>query len=105
MANNRRNAKSDDEMLDDSDEAVERALSSSSPASDELRSIIERIERLEEEKKGLSDDIKDIKSEGKGRGYDMKIVARIIAIRKMKKEDFQQQEGTLETYLQALGML
>lgn len=101
-----RNAKTDDEMLDDSDAAIERALSSSnSDTVKELRSIVERLERLEEEKKGLSDDQKDIKAEAKGRGFDTKAITRILAIRKMKKEDFQQQEGVLETYMEALGML
>lgn len=103
---NRRNAQTDDEMLDDSDDAIARALSSSnSEAVETLRNYFERRERLEEEKKGIADDLKDIKLEMKSKGYDTKALDRIAAIRKMKPEDFQQQEGVLETYLSALGMI
>lgn len=73
-------------------------------AGDELRLLIERAERLEEEKKGISDDIKDVFAEGKGRGYDPKMMKRIIAIRKRKREDLQEENAILETYLNALGM-
>ncbi len=106
MTATRRNAQTDDEMLDDSDEAINRALSSSnSETVKELRSIIERLERLEEEKAGIADDIKDVKAEAKGRGYDPKAITKILAIRKMKKEDYQQLQGVLETYMSALGMI
>ncbi len=102
----RRNAQTDDEMLDDSDEAVARALASgNSTTADELRLLIERIERLEEEKKGIGDDIKDVKAEAKARGFDVKAMVRIIAIRKKKKEEFQEEESILETYMSALGMI
>ena len=74
-------------------------------AADELRLLIERAERLEEEKKGLADDVKDVMAEAKGRGYDPKAIRRIMAIRKKKKEEFQEEEMILETYMQALGML
>ncbi len=74
-------------------------------AADELRLLIERAERLEEEKKGLADDIKDVMAEAKGRGYDPKAIRRILTIRKKKKEEFQEEEAILETYMQALGML
>lgn len=101
----RRNAQTDDEMLDDSDGAIERALSSSdTKAVQELRSIIERCERLEEEKKGIADDVKDIKSEAKSRGYDVQAINRILAIRKMDREKYQQIESALETYKIALGI-
>ncbi|WNO54602.1 DUF2312 domain-containing protein [Stakelama saccharophila] len=74
-------------------------------AADELRLLIERAERLEEEKKGISDDIKDVMAEAKSRGYDAKAIRKILAIRKKKKEEYQEEEAILETYMHALGML
>jgi uncharacterized protein (UPF0335 family) len=74
-------------------------------AADELRLLIERAERLEEEKKGISDDIKDVMAEAKSRGYDAKAIKKIMAIRKKKKEEYQEEEAILETYLHALGMI
>ncbi len=74
-------------------------------AADELRLLIERAERLEEEKKGIADDIKDVMAEAKGRGYDAKAIRKIMAIRKKKREEYQEEEAILETYMQALGML
>lgn len=101
-----RNAQTDDEMLDDSDAAIAAQLASSdSPAATELREGLECLERLEEEKKGVADDIKDKLAEMKGRGYDTKVLRRILAIRKRKKEEWEQEEGVLETYLSALGMI
>ncbi|OWK34095.1 hypothetical protein SPDO_09860 [Sphingomonas dokdonensis] len=74
-------------------------------AAEELRLLIERAERLEEEKKGISDDIKDVMLEAKSRGYDAKAIRRIMAIRKKKREEYQEEEAMVETYMQALGML
>jgi uncharacterized protein (UPF0335 family) len=74
-------------------------------AAEELRLLIERAERLEEEKKGISDDIKDVFAEAKGRGYDPKAIRKIMSIRKKKREEYQEEEAILETYMQALGML
>ena len=74
-------------------------------AADELRLLIERAERLEEEKKGIQDDIKDVFSEAKGRGYDGKTMKTIMAIRKKKREEYQEERSMLEVYMQALGML
>lgn len=74
-------------------------------AADELRLLIERAERLEEEKKGISDDIKDVLAEAKGRGYDPKAIRKILSIRKKRKEEYQEEEAILEVYLQALGMI
>ncbi len=74
-------------------------------AADELRLLIERAERLEEEKKGIADDIKDVMAEAKSRGYDTKAMRKILAIRKKKREEYIEEEAILETYLQALGML
>lgn len=74
-------------------------------AADELRLLIERAERLEEEKKGIADDIKDVMAEAKSRGYDVKAIRKILSIRKKKREEYQEEEMILETYLQALGMI
>lgn len=74
-------------------------------AADELRLLIERAERLEEEKKGISDDIKDVMAEAKSRGYDPKAIKKIMQIRKKKREEYQEEEAILETYMHALGML
>jgi uncharacterized protein (UPF0335 family) len=74
-------------------------------AADELRLLIERAERLEEEKKGISDDIKDVMAEAKGRGYDPKAIREILRIRRQKKEEYQEAQSILEVYMQALGMV
>jgi uncharacterized protein (UPF0335 family) len=74
-------------------------------AKDQLKAIIERIERLEEEKKTISDDIKDVYGEAKGNGYDVKALRTIIRLRKQDANERAEQETVLETYLQALGML
>ena len=66
--------------------------------------MIERIERLEEEKKGIGDDIKDVYLEAKATGYDPKIMRQIVRLRKMQPHDRQEMEAILQTYLSALGM-
>ena len=71
---------------------------------DRLRLLIERIERLEEEKKGIGDDIKDVYLEAKATGYDPKIMRQIVRLRKMQPHDRQEMEAILQTYLSALGM-
>ena len=73
-------------------------------AADRLRSIIERIERLEEEKRALSDDIKDIFSEGKSAGFDVKVIRQVIRLRKQEPADVEEQETLLDLYRRALGM-
>lgn len=73
-------------------------------AADHLRSYIERIERLEEEKKGLADDIKEIFAEAKGTGFDVKAMRAILRLRKMDKADYQEQEYMIDLYKHALGM-
>lgn len=72
---------------------------------DRLRLLIERIERLEEEKKGVQDDIKDVYNEAKAVGYDAKIMRQLVRIRKMKPDDRREQEMILETYKCALGIV
>lgn len=74
-------------------------------AADALRSLIERIERLEEEKKALADDIKDVYGEAKSTGFDVKIIRQIVRIRKMDESDRQEQEALLDLYTHALGMI
>ena len=74
-------------------------------AADELRLLIERAERLEEEKRGLADDIKDVMNEAASRGFDKKAIRKILAIRKKNREEYQVEEAILETYLSALGMI
>ncbi len=73
-------------------------------AAEELRLLIERIERLEEEKKGVADDIRDVYSEAKSRGYDAKIMREVIRLRKMEAHDRQERDAVLDTYRTALGM-
>ena len=72
---------------------------------DRLRLLIERVERLEEEKKGISDDIRDVYAEAKAVGYDPKIMRQVVRLRKMKDNDRTEQETILETYKTALGMM
>lgn len=74
-------------------------------AAQELRLLVERVERLNEEKKGIADDTKEVFSEMKGRGYDTKIVRKLIAIRKKKKGEHEEEAMVLETYMAALGMI
>lgn len=71
---------------------------------DRLRLLVERRERLEEEKKGIADDIRDVMAEAKAVGYDGKIITQIIRLRKMKPDDRAEMEMLLETYKCALGM-
>jgi uncharacterized protein (UPF0335 family) len=73
-------------------------------ARDHLRSFIERIERLEEEKATLMADIREVYAEAKGTGFDPKIMRQVVRIRKMEPSDRQEQEYVLDTYLSALGM-
>ena len=73
-------------------------------AGERLKSFIERIERLEEEKAGLSADIKEVFAEAKGTGFDVKIIRQVLKIRKMDSQDRREQEDLLTLYMQALGM-
>jgi uncharacterized protein (UPF0335 family) len=74
-------------------------------AKDQLKAIIERIERLEEEKKTISDDIRDVYAEAKGNGFDVKALRTIVRLRKQDANERAEEETILETYMQALGML
>jgi uncharacterized protein (UPF0335 family) len=74
-------------------------------AKEQLKAVIERIERLEEEKKTISDDIRDVYAEAKGNGFDVKALRTIIRLRKQDSNERAEAETVLETYMQALGML
>jgi uncharacterized protein (UPF0335 family) len=83
----------------------DNSQSETSFAKEQLKAVVERIERLEEEKKTISDDIKDVYGEAKGNGYDVKALRTLIRMRKQDANERSEQETILETYLQALGML
>ncbi|WP_336810901.1 DUF2312 domain-containing protein [Bosea sp. MMO-172] len=70
---------------------------------DQLKSIVERIERLEEEKKTISDDIGEVYAEAKGQGYDVKVLRKVIAMRKRDLDERKEEEAILDLYLQAVG--
>ena len=74
-------------------------------AGDRLKQLVERIERLEEEKAGLADDIRDVYAEAKSAGFETKIMRQIIKLRKMEPTEREEQDAILETYMHALGML
>lgn len=78
--------------------------SATSFAKDHLKAIIERIERLEEEKKAIGDDIKDVFAEAKGNGFDVKALRTILKMRKQDRDELQEQEAIVELYMVALGM-
>ncbi|HTT82711.1 MAG TPA: DUF2312 domain-containing protein [Rhizomicrobium sp.] len=73
-------------------------------AKDQLKSLVERIERLEEEKAALTSDIREVYSEAKGNGFDTKIIRQVVRLRKLDRADRQEQEAILDLYLAALGM-
>jgi uncharacterized protein (UPF0335 family) len=73
-------------------------------AADRLRSIIERIERLEEERKALASDIKDIYAEAKSAGFEVKVIRQLIQLRKREPAEVEEQETLLDLYKRALGM-
>ena len=85
-------------------------MSTSSPndaysvTAEELRQFIERFEQLEAEKKDLADQLKEVMAEAKGRGYDTKVLRKVVALRKRKPDDIAEEEAVLEMYKAALGM-
>ena len=81
-----------------------KAKENTNASDDRLRLLLERVERLEEEKKGIADDIKDVYAEAKAVGYDAKIMRRLVRIRKMKPDDRREQATITELYCSALGM-
>lgn len=93
--------KPDDDPLDERKSAEAQV---GGVAADRLRSLIERIERLEEERKALGSDIKDIYAEAKSAGFDVKVLRQIIRIRKQEPAEVEEQESLLDVYRRALGM-
>lgn len=89
-------------MADGSQSFEEIANQAGGVAADQLRLLIERIERLEEDKKAVMEDIKEVYAEAKGEGFDTKVMRQIIRIRKMNHADRQEQEALLELYLNAI---
>jgi uncharacterized protein (UPF0335 family) len=79
-------------------------MSEGNVAADQLRLFIERIERLEEEKKGIADDVKDVYAEAKANGYDTKTMRKVVALRKLETHTRQEMDALLETYRIALGL-
>ena len=77
---------------------------SSGIAADQLRSYIERIERLEEEKRGLAEDIRDVYAEAKGNGFEPKVMRRVVALRRMESADRQELDALLDLYRNAVGV-
>ena len=84
---------------------MEAIDTTSATAANQLKSFIERIERLMEEVKGLQDDIKDVYAEAKGNGFDTKVMRKIIALRKRDAAEREEEEAILDLYMQALGMV
>ena len=88
-------------MLDEDDDN----FSSTTVHASQLRAIVERIERLEEEKKEVAEQIKEVYAEAKGNGFDVKTLRKIVSLRKKKPEERSEEEAMLDLYMQALGML
>ena len=84
---------------------MEDDFSTTTVSAGQLRAIVERIERLEEEKKEVSEQIKEVYAEAKGNGFDAKTLRKIVALRKKKPEERSEEEAMLELYMNALGML
>lgn len=79
-------------------------MANDSVAADQLRTFVERIERLEEEKQAIADDIKEVYAEAKGNGFDTKVLRTVVKLRKVDRSERLEQEAILELYLTALGM-
>ena len=84
--------------------AAQKETPATTFAKDQLKAVIERIERLEEEKKGISDDIKDVYAEAKSNGYDTKTMRAVVRLRKLEAHTRQEMDALLETYRSALGL-
>lgn len=82
----------------------EQATESYKVTAGELRQFVERIERLEAEKKDIAEQVKEVYAECRGRGYDVKVIRRLVALRKRDSDDIAEEEAVLEMYKEALGM-
>ncbi|MGJ8527992.1 DUF2312 domain-containing protein [Maritalea sp.] len=80
-------------------------MGQSTVAREQLRAFVERIERLEEEKKSISEDIRDVYAEAKGNGYDVKVLREVVKLRKQESHERQEHEAILDLYKHALGMI
>jgi len=87
------------------DERLDETVSTTTVAAGQLKAIIERIERLEEEKKEVAEQIKEVYAEAKANGFDTKTLRKVVGLRKKPTEERQEEEALLELYLSALGML
>lgn len=87
------------------DEPRDQTVSTTTVAAGQLKSIIERIERLEEEKKEIAEQIKEVYAEAKANGFDARILRKVVSLRKKPTEERQEEEALLDLYLSALGML
>ena len=85
--------------------AEETAKTATRFAKDQLKAFVERIERLEEEKKATADDIRDVYAEAKGNGFDVKALRSIVRLRKLDTDERREQQEVLDTYMHALGMV
>ena len=85
--------------------AIDEDVSTTTVAGAQLRSIIERIERLEEEKKEVADQVKEVYAEAKANGFDTKTLRKVVSLRKKNLEERQEEEAMLDLYLHALGMI
>ena len=85
--------------------AAQKEQPSTRFAKDQLKAVVERIEKLEEEKKATADDIKEVYAEAKGNGFDVTALRTIVRLRKQDVDERKEQEAVLETYMHALGML
>jgi uncharacterized protein (UPF0335 family) len=85
--------------------AAEKQQPATRFAKDQLKAFVERIERLEEEKKATSDDIRDVYAEAKGNGFDIKALRSIVRLRKLDTDERREQQEVLDTYMHALGMV
>jgi len=83
---------------------AEAGIGHNSAAGNQLKSIVERIERLEEDKRAIADDIKDVYAEAKGNGFDVKQIRAVVRIRRQDQKERAEQQALLETYLHALGI-
>ncbi|MCR9220369.1 MAG: DUF2312 domain-containing protein [Alphaproteobacteria bacterium] len=89
---------------DPKEQTDEETPVSETPTGQRLRSFIERVERLEEEKKAIADDVKEVFAEAKSQGFDVKTMRKIISLRKKDPDDRAEEDALLETYMSALGM-
>ncbi len=83
---------------------TDETVSTTTVAAGQLKAIVERIERLEEEKKEVADQIKEVYAEAKGNGFDAKVLRKIVSLRKKPAEEREEEEAILDLYLSALGM-